>query len=96
MAKLKVNVIIGGRRYPLSVENTQEEEGLRLAAKKINTLMAQYEENYEVSDKQDVLAMCALQFASKSEISSLQEKQNDKIAEDTINELIELVDKHLE
>jgi cell division protein ZapA len=27
-------------------------------------MMKQFEENYAVRDKQDVLAMCALQFAS--------------------------------
>jgi cell division protein ZapA len=30
-------------------------------------MMKQFEENYAVRDKQDVLAMCALQFASQSE-----------------------------
>jgi cell division protein ZapA len=29
-------------------------------------MMKQFEENYAVRDKQDVLAMCALQFASQS------------------------------
>jgi cell division protein ZapA len=28
-------------------------------------MIKQFEENYAVRDKQDVLAMCALQFASK-------------------------------
>jgi cell division protein ZapA len=28
-------------------------------------MMKQFEENYAVRDKQDVLAMCALQFASQ-------------------------------
>jgi cell division protein ZapA len=30
-------------------------------------MMKQFEENYAVRDKQDVLAMCALQFASQAE-----------------------------
>jgi cell division protein ZapA len=34
--------------------------------KKIDVMMKQFEENYAVRDKQDVLAMCAL-FASQSE-----------------------------
>ena len=71
MGKLKINVVIAGRTYPLSVSNTKEEEGMRKAANAINKLISMYEENYAVSDKQDVLAMCALQFASKVEINLL-------------------------
>ena len=40
MAKLKVNVVIAGRTYPLSVNSTQEEEGMRKAAKNINDLIS--------------------------------------------------------
>ena len=36
MAKLKINLVIAGRTYPLSVNNTKEEEGMRKAATKIN------------------------------------------------------------
>ena len=35
VAKLKINLVIAGRRYPLSVKDTQEEEGMRKAATKI-------------------------------------------------------------
>jgi cell division protein ZapA len=34
-------------------------------------MMKQFEENYAVRDKQDVLAMCALQFASQTEQNKL-------------------------
>ena len=44
-----------------------QEEGLRSASKKIDVMIKQFEENYAVRDKQDVLAMCALQFASQLE-----------------------------
>ena len=71
MGKLKINIIIAGRTYPLSVNNTKEEEGMRKAAGAINKLISMYEENYAVSDKQDVLAMAALQFAAKLEILTL-------------------------
>lgn len=64
--KLKIKISIADRVYPLTVEMTQE-ESLRSAAKKIDTMIKQFEENYAVRDKQDVLAMCALQFASQLE-----------------------------
>ncbi|QOD61540.1 cell division protein ZapA [Polaribacter haliotis] len=95
MGKLKINIVIAGRSYPLSVNNTKEEEGMRKAASAINNLISKYEQNYAVSDKQDVLAMCALQFASKLEISSLDKDQNSAEAIDKIKELTQLVDTHL-
>ena len=96
VAKLKINLVIAGRRYPLSVKDTQEEEGMRKAATKINELIARYEQSYEVSDKQDVLAMCALQFASKLEISDITKDTDNEEALQKINELTKLVNTHLE
>ena len=64
--KLKIKLSIADRVYPLTVEMSQE-EGLRSASKKIDAMIKQFEENYAVRDKQDVLAMCALQFASQAE-----------------------------
>ena len=68
--KLKIKISIADRVYPLTVEMSQE-EGLRSASKKIDTMIKQFEENYAVRDKQDVLAMCALQFASRVEQKQL-------------------------
>ena len=96
MAKLKINLVIAGRTYPLSVSNAREEEGIRKAGGKINDLIARYEQNYAVSDKQDVLAMCALQFASKHEIANIFKESDDEEALQKINELINLVNTHLE
>ena len=96
MGKLKINVVIAGRTYPLNVSSTQEEEGMRKAAIAINALIKNYEQNYAVSDKQDVLAMCALQFASKLEISTLDTEETNTEALDKINELTKLVSTHLE
>ena len=93
--KLKINLVIGGRTYPLSVKSTKEEEGMRKAATKINQLISMYEQNYAVNDKQDVLAMCALQFASKLEITSIESTDVNKEAFNKINELTKMLDKHL-
>lgn len=96
MEKLKINIVIAGRTYPLSVNNIKEEEGMRKAALAINQLISKYEQNYAVSDKQDVLAMCALQFASKLEISSLEKDTTNLEALKKINELSTMINSHLE
>ena len=58
----KIKITIGDRVYPLSVTEGQE-AFLRNSAKQIDQMMKHYEQNYAVQDKQDVLAMCALQLA---------------------------------
>ncbi|RZJ67762.1 MAG: cell division protein ZapA [Flavobacterium sp.] len=68
--KLKIKLSIADRVYPLTV-NMSQEEGLRSASRKIDVMIKQFEENYAVRDKQDVLAMCALQFASQLEQKQL-------------------------
>ncbi|SEB37028.1 cell division protein ZapA [Tenacibaculum sp. MAR_2009_124] len=95
MTKLKVNVVIAGRTYPLSVGSIDEEEGMRKAARNINELIAKFEQNYAVADKQDVLAMCALQFASKLEIESISKEKKDKEALQKIKGLIKLIDAEI-
>ena len=93
---LKIKVTIAGRVYPINVKNENEEEGMRKAAKHINDLVTKFEKNYAVSDKQDVLAMCALQFASLIEINSINKDQDMSEVTEKINKLGALIDSHLE
>lgn len=73
--KLKIKISIADRVYPLTIEETQE-EALRSASKKIDIMIKQFEQSYAVRDKQDVLAMCALQFASQVEQKQLDVSQD--------------------
>ncbi|HHC78899.1 MAG TPA: cell division protein ZapA [Flavobacteriia bacterium] len=93
--KLKIKVTIGDRVYPLTIKNEGEEEGVRKAVKKINDLIRKFEENYEVRDKQDVLAMCALQFASLQEVKSIYNEQDGEIIEAKLKQMSALLDAHL-
>ena len=92
---LKIKVTIAGRSYPMKVKNVNEEEGMRKAANHINDLVTKFEKNYEVGDKQDVLAMCALQFASLIEIRAINKDQELNEATENLNKLSVLIDKHL-
>ena len=93
--KLKIKVTIGDRVYPLTIKSEGEEEGIRKAVKKINDLIKKFEENYEVRDKQDVLAMCALQFASLQEVNSIYNEQDAHKIENKLKEMSALLDTHL-
>ncbi len=66
MRNLSIKVIIANRPYPLTVSSEEEEELIRKAAKQINEMVKDYESKYAVKDKQDLLAMCALDYATKS------------------------------
>jgi len=91
---LKIKVTIADRVYPMSISPNQE-LALRSSATKINSTIKKLEQNYAVRDKQDVLAMCALQYAAKLEqnnnnINSSKDHQDEKVSE-----LINIIDVHL-
>ncbi|HDZ04065.1 hypothetical protein LCGC14_0133280 [marine sediment metagenome] len=92
--KLKIKLSIADRVYPLTIDPAQE-EGLRKAAKNIEQLAKKFEQNYAVRDKQDVLAMCALQFASKIEQNGIEQTEGTKEAEERLKALEELVSSKL-
>ena len=90
--KIKIKLNIADRVYPLSISPNQE-SSLRASATKIDSMTKQLESNYAVRDKQDVLAMCALQYAAELEIQ-LQNKIESEPLE-KVNELINLIDLHI-
>lgn len=63
--KLSIKVSIAGRIYPVTIERS-EEENVRKAVKAINEKVSDYEKNFNIKDRQDLLAMASLNFASKS------------------------------
>lgn len=93
--KLRIKISIADRVYPLTVEPAQE-EGLRSASKKIDAMIKQFEENYAVRDKQDVLAMCALQFASQVEQKQINNAIDGEETIERIKRLNTLLDQYLE
>lgn len=66
MAKKSLKVVVAGRTYPLSVEESEESRVLK-SANDINKAIKILQDNYAVKDMQDLLAMTALQLASKSD-----------------------------
>ena len=91
--KLKIKLTLADRVYPMTI-TTDQEASLRAPAKKIDAMIKQLEKNYAVRDKQDVLAMCALQYAAQLEKQS-ENKEVEGSESTKINEFIELIDLHL-
>jgi|TARA_R110002012_G_scaffold153391_1_gene313428 cell division protein ZapA (FtsZ GTPase activity inhibitor) len=91
---LKIKLSIANRVYPLTIHPDQE-EGLRKAAKQIDAMIKQFENSYSVQDKQDVLAMCALQFANQVEQHSINKLNVNVEVLDKLQALNKDLDTHL-
>jgi cell division protein ZapA (FtsZ GTPase activity inhibitor) len=66
---IRIKVAIGGRTYPLTIPRNEEEQ-VRKSVALLQTTVGRFEERYAVGDKQDALAMAALQMANQ--VASLQ------------------------
>ncbi|CAM3391552.1 cell division protein ZapA [Aequorivita lipolytica] len=91
---LKIKLSIADRVYPLTI-NPSQEEGLRLATKKIEEMIKKFEQSYAVRDKQDVLAMCALQFAAQVEQKQIDKSSDTQETEDKLKALNSLLQEQL-
>lgn len=91
MAKLSIKVVLAGRTYPLTI-NEDEETKVRSAVDNINASIKRLQESYAVKDMQDLLAMTALQLATRDESSSSMQESSE--LEDQFKELVESL-RHL-
>jgi cell division protein ZapA len=91
---LKIKLSIADRVYPLTIDPEQE-EGLRKATKNIEEMIKRFEKSYAVRDKQDVLAMCALQFATQVEQKGIDTINDQEHIEEKLKALNNLLQDHL-
>lgn len=78
-----ISVLIADRQYKLTVDK-EEYETVRKAARLIDQKVREYAQNYAFKDKQDLLAMIALQFTT----GLLTEESKQKaVPEDLIKQL---------
>jgi cell division protein ZapA len=91
--KIKIKLTIADRVYPLTISPDQE-ESLRSSASRIQEMIKKLERDYAVRDKQDVLAMCSLQYAAQLN-QNIKGDTNQSDLPIKIQELTELIDLHL-
>ena len=90
MDKLSIKLHVANRIYPMKIER-KSEEFIRNAIKTIEDRLKFYEENYAIKDKQDLLAMCLIEYASKFESIN-----NEKVVgDDGLNEKLAKIDSLL-
>ncbi|MFN3916230.1 MAG: cell division protein ZapA [Flavobacteriales bacterium] len=64
MSEKSIRLTIGGRVYPLTVEQHEEKSVLK-AAEKINEFISEFKKAYGINDMQDLLAMTALRITTE-------------------------------
>lgn len=87
METRRITIVIAGRSYPLNVPS-KEEETLRKVGKQIEEMIKDFEANFDVRDKQDALAMCALKLGTNAEINKINREKDIEI----INEQLQRID----
>ena len=83
---MKIKLSVADRLYPLTIVPAQE-EGFRKAAKRINEMIQEFESVYQLRDKQDGLAMCAITLARQIEQSRLNEIHSDETLKKTLQKV---------
>ncbi|MCO6483696.1 MAG: cell division protein ZapA [Flavobacteriales bacterium] len=65
MEEKSIRIELAGRAYPLTI-HAEEEENIRTAAKEINESINRLKASYPLTDKQDLLAMAALEVSTRA------------------------------
>lgn len=64
MSEISIKVEIAGSVFPLKI-NAEDEQNIKEAVNLINTKIVEFERNYAMKDKKDVLGMVTLQLVSQ-------------------------------
>jgi cell division protein ZapA (FtsZ GTPase activity inhibitor) len=64
MSEVNIKVEIAGSVFPLKV-NAEDEQNIKEAVDLINNKIVEFEKNYAIKDKKDVLGMVMLQLVSQ-------------------------------
>jgi cell division protein ZapA len=92
--KLSIKLHIANRIYPMKIERDSE-EFIRDAVKKIEGRLKFYEENYAIKDRQDLLAMCLIEYASKFESINNKNAVEDDGLIDRLNKIETLLNSNI-
>lgn len=86
----RITINIAGRVYPLNVP-AAEEETLRKVGKQIENMIKDFEQNFDVRDKQDALAMCCLKLGTNAEVAAVSNEKNINAANERVMKINRLL-----
>jgi cell division protein ZapA len=78
MAEVSLKILIAGRTYPLTIKQ-EDEQAVLTAARMINEKVKEFETNYSVRDKQDLLAMSALNLLATQQNEPAKTPEQDEL-----------------
>jgi cell division protein ZapA len=84
MSEISIKVTIAGRTYPLTIA-AADEPRIRTIEKKLEGTIQSFQEAYAVKDKQDLLAMAALQVLASTPSTP------EKVIETVVETVVETV-----
>ncbi len=86
MSQKNVNITIGGRTYPLTISEQEEAIVIKSQAT-IQTNIDKLKRQYNITDAQDLLAMTALELATRLENITTNQDDNEDLKK-SLNELV--------
>jgi cell division protein ZapA (FtsZ GTPase activity inhibitor) len=95
MEELTITVTIADRPYRLTIHR-EEEENIRKATNIINNTIKKYSENFAYNDKQDLLAMVALEQTTHAIGKETDNKKDLDTLKDKLTAMDDLLLKSLE
>jgi len=90
MEQLTINLVIADRSYKLIIPK-EDEVIFRNASRMIGEKMSNYGSNYAYKDKQDLLAMVALQYT----VSTLRWEENQRFKNEDLSNTLTEIDQFL-
>jgi cell division protein ZapA len=94
MEEISITVRIADRQYKLTIEKN-EEEVFRKATKLLTEKLIEYAQNYAFKDKQDLLALVALQYTTSSLKFEEQVNFNDNELVFRLNEIDKVLSENI-
>jgi hypothetical protein len=94
MSEVNIKVEIAGSLYPLKVD-ARDEENVREAVKLINNKIVEFEKNYAVRDKKDVLGMVMLQLVAQLYSQASQSERELSNLKQVFVEVEEMLKEHV-
>ncbi len=88
----RITISIAGRNYPLNVPSA-EEETLRKVGKQIEAMIKDFEQNFDVRDKQDALAMCCLKLGTNAEVAQINNEKNIKASSERLKNISQTLEE---
>jgi len=89
---ISIKVSIGGRKYPLSVAK-KDENLVQEIANDLDKTLETLQNNYSVTDKQDLIAMAALQTSTKRALNHTNKSNSTEPDQSLIEDLQALLDR---